>query len=93
MMVDDDKDSIDDMIINDQKEMFQDLDLVKRIIINHEGLFSLIWAFFDIICCLTSSYFYLWLATFGENGDSSKCYVEINEAEKKIFNQEASMAL
>jgi hypothetical protein len=24
------------------------------------------WTFFDIICCLTSSYVYIWLATFGE---------------------------
>jgi len=90
---DDINDSIDDMMVNEQKETYQDLDLVKRIIINHEGLFSLIWAFFDIICCLTSSYFYLWLATFGENGDSSKCYVDMSNTDKEAFNQQASFSL
>jgi hypothetical protein len=30
------------------------------------------------------------LATFGENGDSSKCYVELSDGDKNVFNTEAS---
>ena len=90
---DDELSDMNDLDLNEPKEMFQDLDLVKRIIINHEGLFSLIWAFFDIICCLASSYFYLWLATFGENGNSKICYPELQDVEKEQFNKESSTAL
>ena len=41
-------------------------DIFKFVIIRHEGVFSMTWTFFDIICCLASSYVYIWLATFGD---------------------------
>ena len=41
-------------------------DIFQFIIISHEGMFSITWTFFDIICCLASSYVYIWLATFGD---------------------------
>ena len=42
------------------------LDISQFVIISHEGMFSMTWTFFDIICCLASSYVYIWLATFGD---------------------------
>ena len=41
-------------------------DISTFVIISHEGMFSMTWTFFDIICCLASSYVYIWLATFGD---------------------------
>ena len=33
------------------------------------------------------------MATFGENGDNSVCYVELNDKQKEIFNKEATISL
>lgn len=53
----------------------------------------MIWTVFDIMCCLASSYFYLWLATFGEDQKGAKtnqCYPNMSKAEKAQFDQDGA---
>ena len=40
-------------------------DLALCLLINHDNTFIILWSFFDLVCCVLSSYFYAWLACFG----------------------------
>ena len=64
-----------------QEPPAQEFDLTRLIIIKHDGYFSMIWTVFDIACCLASSYFYLWLATFGEDQQGTGCYPDMTTKE------------
>lgn len=37
----------------------------KYFIVGEQSAFSAVWAFFDIICCISSSYLYAYIAAFG----------------------------
>lgn len=52
--------------IEEDESIKEGFDIAKMLIISHGGMFSMTWTFFDILCCLASSYVYIWLATFGE---------------------------
>ena len=38
--------------------------------IDHSSIFSVAWTSFDILCCLVSSYIYIWLCAFGDDVNS-----------------------
>jgi len=44
--------------------------IAKYLIINSRGYLSAVWGGIDLICCLTSSYFYAWIGCFGNKEDS-----------------------
>jgi hypothetical protein len=53
----------------------------------------MIWTIFDISCCLASSYFYLWLATFGEDQKGATCYPDMSKAERAQFDKDGATTL
>ena len=84
---------LDEASDNEEKENAdKEFDLTGYFIIKHEGYFSMIWTVFDILCCLASSYIYLWLATFGEDQKAAGtlCYPDMNESQREQFNKDAS---
>ena len=66
--------------LESQEVPAKEFDLAGSFILEHDGPFSMIWTIFDISCCLASSYFYLWLATFGEDQKGAGCYPDMTKA-------------
>ena len=47
-----------------------ELNLSSLIVLKHDSGLVIFWNILNIICCLTSCYFYGWLSVFGTEPDS-----------------------
>ena len=56
------------------------------IIINHKGSFYKLINNIDIICCIFSAHFYIWIATFGTTNYGFKIFVQIALELTFLFN-------
>ena len=48
-----------------KEEEIKTCEMKNYMLINHHGIFSVVWRAIDIVCCMASSYIYLWFTVFG----------------------------
>ena len=81
-IIDHDEDYMQSDYSDDPLDQF---DIWSLIILNNGSVFCLFWNFFEVLCCIISSYMYAYMAAFGINNNDLTINVDLRIADIFFF--------